>query len=216
MFFVIFESEIPQEKLNISTKYYKSLLQYLHHQQGLISETQLASPKNAERSLTFAVWVDDITVAQWRNEPNHVIVQQKSRQGVFRDYRLRVGEVISDSDAEFAPATTKPGQVMVVYQYPNSEGAKLPEILADLIDGDLPSALSQSLVDWSVYQGSDIIVLSAWSSATAAIGFEKLIRRIASDNLHRVRIDRDYGMFDRQEAPDRHGELAETETTTKS
>ena len=48
--------------------------------------------------LSHSTWRDEKSVVRWRTEAEHHVVQEKGRYEIFEDYRLRVGEVISDTD----------------------------------------------------------------------------------------------------------------------
>ncbi len=61
------------------------------------------------------------------------------------------------------------------------------------------------LVSWDVFDAvltpGDVVLLSAWKSQEAAQAFERIVRLPQAGRLRRVRVIRDYGMFDRREAP---------------
>jgi len=46
--------------------------------------------------LSLSFWRDEAAVARWRNDMRHRASQTEGRGGVFRDYRLRVAEVVRD------------------------------------------------------------------------------------------------------------------------
>jgi hypothetical protein len=76
----------------------------------------------------------------------------------------------------------------------------------------LPSK-AEPLISWDVFEAiltpGDIILLMSWRDELAAEAFEKTVRLQESGRLRRVRVVRDYGMYDRREAPqyypDAHG-----------
>ena len=76
--------------------------------------------------------------------------------------------------------------------------------------GDVAGALglvatAPGLVAWDVFDAvltpGDVILLLSWRDEAAAKGFEHQVRLPEGARLRRVRIVRDYGMFDRREAP---------------
>jgi heme-degrading monooxygenase HmoA len=46
--------------------------------------------------LSISFWRDEDAVARWREVEGHRLAQAKGRDGVFRDYRLRVASVLRD------------------------------------------------------------------------------------------------------------------------
>ncbi len=61
------------------------------------------------------------------------------------------------------------------------------------------------LVAWDVFDAvltpGDVIVLMSWRDQRAAEAFEGTVSLQDGTRLRRVRVVRDYGMFDRREAP---------------
>jgi heme-degrading monooxygenase HmoA len=55
--------------------------------QSLVDETKL---------LSLSFWRDEEAVKAWRNLEHHRAAQKAGREGVFRDYRLRVAHVLRD------------------------------------------------------------------------------------------------------------------------
>jgi heme-degrading monooxygenase HmoA len=63
---------------------------------GFISIERFHSLNDPERVLSLSFWRDEEAVARWRNVNGHRDAQSAGRGGVFRDYRLRVAEVVRD------------------------------------------------------------------------------------------------------------------------
>jgi len=77
---------------------------------GFISVERFASLSRPDRLLSLSFWRDEEAVRRWRNLPSHRDAQARGRQGVFRDYRLRVAEVQRDyglREREEAPADAR-------------------------------------------------------------------------------------------------------------
>jgi hypothetical protein len=68
----------------------------------------------------------------------------------------------------------------------------------------LPST-AEALVNWDVFEAvltpGDIILLMSWRDHLRAEAFEKETLLQQGARLRRVRVVRDYGMYDRREAP---------------
>jgi len=76
---------------------------------GFISIERFESLSRPGRLLSLSFWRDEEAVRRWRTQSAHREAQARGRQGMFRDYRLRVAEVVRDyglHDREQAPALT--------------------------------------------------------------------------------------------------------------
>jgi heme-degrading monooxygenase HmoA len=63
---------------------------------GFISIERFQSLNDEGRILSLSFWRDEAAVARWRNLEAHRLAQAQGRARVFRDYRLRVAEVVRD------------------------------------------------------------------------------------------------------------------------
>lgn len=106
MIAVIFEVEPQparkQEFLDIAA----SLRAELQAIDGFISVEGFQSLTNPDKILSLSLSRDETAVRAWRSKDNHRNAQRLGREGIFRDYRLRVASVIRDygmTDREQAP-----------------------------------------------------------------------------------------------------------------
>ena len=77
---------------------------------GFISVERFESITEPGKILSLSIWRDEEAVAAWRALEPHRAAQLLGREGVFRDYRLRVAHVLRDygMDArEEAPADSR-------------------------------------------------------------------------------------------------------------
>ena len=63
---------------------------------GFVSIERFQSLTDDGRVLSLSFWRDEEAVKRWRNVDAHRLAQWVGRGGVFRDYRLRVAEVVRD------------------------------------------------------------------------------------------------------------------------
>jgi heme-degrading monooxygenase HmoA len=63
---------------------------------GFMSVERFESLARPGRLLSLSFWRDEEAVRRWRNLASHREAQARGRQGVFRDYRLRVAAVLRD------------------------------------------------------------------------------------------------------------------------
>jgi hypothetical protein len=154
-------------------------------------------------------------VVRWRTHGGHHGVQEKGRFEVFEDYHLRVGEVTAD---------TEPPRGLPVEQKRFDEteigaakAATISEITPRESDGLgarpglLPEHLglrtgTSGLVDHeafeSIYSPGKLLLLASWRTAADARAWLPGSPEAGQPVRHRhIRIIRDYGMFDRREAP---------------
>jgi heme-degrading monooxygenase HmoA len=63
---------------------------------GFISIERFESLTTRGKLLSLSFWRDEAAVKQWRNLEPHRVAQQAGRNGIFADYRLRIGDIVRD------------------------------------------------------------------------------------------------------------------------
>jgi heme-degrading monooxygenase HmoA len=63
---------------------------------GFISVERFESLTNKGKFVSLSFWRDDEAVKRWHAQQNHLKAQQEGKQQVFKDFRIRVAEVIRD------------------------------------------------------------------------------------------------------------------------
>jgi hypothetical protein len=131
---------------------------------------------------------------------------------VFQDYHLRVGEITADNwpaaglallQQRLDETEVGDAKAMTISELPSVGGKPACMDIADEVG--MPEIGSLGVVDReaykSIYSPGKLLLLGCWASAEAAGAWQPA--QPGSGNLHhrRVRIIRDYGMFDRREAP---------------
>ncbi len=96
MIAVIFEVEPAQGQRQAYLDIAASLRAELDTIDGFISIERFESLSRPGRILSLSFWRDEEAVARWRNVEAHRTAQAQGRSGVFRDYRLRVAQVVRD------------------------------------------------------------------------------------------------------------------------
>ena len=211
MFAVIFEVQPKKERWDEYLELAKLLRPEIEKIDGFIDNDRFASQRTEGLLLSLSFWRDEKAVIRWRTLAMHHMAQEKGRFEVFQDYHLRVGEVAAD---DHAPADlrqqrldeTEVGEakfVTVTEVSPSGGPAS-----ADL---GLPEVGTAGLVDFDTYKGiynpDKMVLLGSWRDAAASGAW--VPRRPASGAVrHRqIRVVRDYGMFDRREAPQYYSEV---------
>jgi heme-degrading monooxygenase HmoA len=210
LFAVIFEVKPRPEQWDAYLGYAKSLRPELERIDGFIDNERFSSLRRQGWVLSLSIWRDEKAVVRWRTSAHHHEIQQKGRTEVFRDYHLRVGEIIADNrlpDGESLPGQRFDETAAAAKLIGLMEGTPRnlpPKPEAAALAGRLgisPDRMPTGLVGWdvfaSIYQEGKYILLTSWRDAAA--GWPATT---AGDiRQRRVRVIRDYGMFDRAEAP---------------
>jgi heme-degrading monooxygenase HmoA len=87
MIAVIFESWPTNAQKYIDMG--EALQSHLETLDGFISIERFRSVSDPAKLVALSFWRDEAAVKAWRNNEIHRDIQAKSRQDVFRDYRLR-------------------------------------------------------------------------------------------------------------------------------
>ncbi|MCW4462496.1 antibiotic biosynthesis monooxygenase [Sphingomonas sp. BT-65] len=110
MIAVIFETEPAEGQENAYLDIAASLREELEAVDGFISVERYASLATPGKLLSLSFFRDEAAVAAWRNRPRHRGAQAAGRGGVFRDYRVRIAQVVRDyglTDRTGAPADSR-------------------------------------------------------------------------------------------------------------
>jgi heme-degrading monooxygenase HmoA len=226
MFSVIFEVLPGDGKKNDYLELAKHLKPILESIDGFVDNERFESQLRPGWVLSHSTWRDEKSVVRWRSEGEHHKVQEKGRFEIFQDYHLRVGDVTSDT----APPKQAP---ILERRFDETEIGKakvvsLTEIVpikdaafakqADLLPAHLgldPKAGGVVQYDvWaSIYNPGKVALMVSWKEAAAADSWmPKKIDGIESLRHRKVRVVRDYGRFDRREAPQFYPDVKDADT----
>jgi heme-degrading monooxygenase HmoA len=215
MFVVIFEVQPKPERFDDYLGLAKQLRPELEAIDGFITVERFESRRTKGRVLSLSSWRDEKSVIRWRTHGGHHQVQEKGRFEVFEDYHLRVGEVTSDShppqgfrlrEQRYDETEIGAAKVVTLTEITPNAGDKLETEAAVLLSklgcASTAPGLMETEVFESIYNAGKLVALVSWSDADAASAWTPRKHGGAAEVRHRaVRIIRDYGMFDRREAP---------------
>jgi len=224
MFCVLFAVHPKPDRWDAYLAYAKSLKPELERIEGFIENIRYRSLTREGWLLSLSSWRDEKSLVRWRTQGEHHEVQKKGRSEVFLDYHLRVGQLTKDS---------QPPAGYVLREERLDETAVGAGTTVTLIDARRPRAAGASaaaageiarwlglvpaasgLVAWDVFDAiltpGDAILLMSWREQTVAEAFERDLILPAGARLRRIRVVRDYGMFDRREAPQYYAAVAPT------
>jgi heme-degrading monooxygenase HmoA len=214
MFSVLFEVQPRADQWEAYLGNAKLLRQELERIDGFIDNIRYRSLTRGGWILSLSNWRDEKALVRWRTHALHHGVQEKGRTEILRDYHLRVGQVTWDTrlpdghglqeqrldETETGAAKT----VTLIDTAASREKVKggNPDGIARWLALD---ADARGLVAWDVFDAvltpGEVILLMSWRNQAAAEAFEGVTQLPDGARLRRVRIVRDYGMYDRREAP---------------
>jgi len=214
MFSVIFEVHPKPDQWDAYLANAKLLRPELERVDGFVDNIRYKSMTREGWILSLSGWRDEKAVVRWRTMMRHHIVQEKGRSEILLDYHLRVGQITQDThlpqgytleeqrldETEAGEGTTislidakRPPDWVV--------NAKAEDVAAWLgLRPDAAGLISSDVFD-AVLTPGDIILLTSWKTRADAEAFARQNSLKEGARLRSVRIVRDYGMFDRREAP---------------
>ena len=98
MIAVIFEVTPNKGSANRYFQIAEQLRNTLECFDGFISIERFQSLVNEGKYLSLSFWRDQKSVERWYALENHRAAQREGRNSLFKDYRIRVGEIIRDYD----------------------------------------------------------------------------------------------------------------------
>lgn len=187
---------------------------------GFVDNNRYASLTRPGWLLSLSSWRDEKALVRWSIEGHHHKVMQAARDRVFADYRMHIGEFVADTQV---PA----GQTLLQQRLDITEvgtGKAITLLDAkrepDWVKHAGPDAVVKSLgfapeasevVEWDVFDAvaapGDVIALVKWGELKSAETFRRAGTLPEGVRLRNIRVVRDYGMFDRREAPQYFAEV---------
>ena len=219
---VIFEVTPKRERFDEYLDLARLLKPDLENIQGFIDNERFESKSTEGLVLSISIWADEKAVIRWRTFALHHEVQKKGRSAIFENYHLRVGGIAMDTNIP-------PGHALREENFDETEvgRAKVVTISEAVAEGQtsgqerlnrlpVPEPGSNGVVDKqvfeSIYNPGKFLLLVSWQDSAAAVTWERRgIASAAGMRYRRVHIVRDYGMFDRREAPQYYPAVALSE-----
>jgi heme-degrading monooxygenase HmoA len=211
MFAVIFEVQPRKERWDDYLELAKFLKPRLEAIDGFIDNERFASQRTDGRLLSLSTWRDEKAVVRWRTQGEHHGVQEKGRFEIFEDYHLRVGEITDDTapphglaviQQRFDATETGAAKMVTITELAPPPGGTLGADLTAQLQLESGKSLVDHEIFESIYNRGKLLLLASWRDAEAASAWTPRKPEAAQTFRHRrVRVIRDYGMFDRREAP---------------
>jgi heme-degrading monooxygenase HmoA len=220
MFSVIFEVQPRGDQWETYLANAKMLRPELEQVDGFIDNIRYKSLTREGWILSLSNWRDEKSVVRWRTAMRHHEVQDKGRSEILADYHLRVGQVTSDTrvpdgyaiteqrldETEVGEGTTI---LLVTDMRPKDwDDTSNPADCAEWLGLD---PYARDMVAWDVFEAvltpRDLILMLVFADLQAATAFTDVVELKDEARMRQVRVVRDYGMFDRREAPQYYPEL---------
>jgi heme-degrading monooxygenase HmoA len=214
MFTAMLEVHPIPEQFNAYLGMAKMLRPELEKIEGFIDNNRYGSLTRDGWLLSLSSWRDEKALVRWRSTPKHHQIMQAARDRVFSDYRLRIGQTTGDTQIPEGYALSE--QRMDVTEVGAGTSVMLIDASrsADWVKQAGAAAVARSLgfdtehshaLAWDVFDAlmdpGDVIAVITWRDQEAADAFERMSRFPDDVRVRQVRIIREYGMFDRREAP---------------
>lgn len=181
---------------------------------GFIGNIRYRSLTREGWILSLSVWRDEKALVRWRTAVKHHEMQERGRSGILRDYHVRVGQITADtrlpddeSLEEQRLDETEVGEGTTIVLITDSRPAEWDETsnppdCAEFLGLDpyAPGMVSWDVLD-AVRTPGELMLMLVFADRAAADHFSDTMLLKESARARQVRVIRDYGMFDRREAP---------------
>ncbi len=96
MYAVIFEVEPRDGRADRYFELAASLRSELQKIDGFISVERFQSLTTKGKYVSLSFWRDEAAIKAWRAHMGHQLAQKEGKESVFRDFRIRVAQVMRD------------------------------------------------------------------------------------------------------------------------
>ncbi|MBU6462492.1 MAG: antibiotic biosynthesis monooxygenase [Bradyrhizobium sp.] len=214
MFSVIFEVHPKPEQWDAYFGNAKMLRPELEQVDGFVDNIRYKSLTREGWILSLSGWRDEKSVVRWRTAQRHRMAQEKGRSEILLDYHLRVGQITRDTHIPAGQAIeeqrldeTEVGEgttvTLIDAKWPQASGAAADAPGVSRYLG--LDAKAAGLVGWDVFDAvltpGKLMLLMSWKTKENADAFARSATLVPNGRMRQVRVVRDYGMFDRREAP---------------
>jgi heme-degrading monooxygenase HmoA len=181
---------------------------------GFVENVRYRSLTREGWILSLSDWRDEKALVRWRSAMHHHEVQGRGRREILQDYRVIVGQVTVDTQIPDGSSLeeqrldeTQSGEgtsiVLITDARPATwRGTSNPPDCAEWLGLD---PYASDMVSWDVYDAmltpGELILMLVFKDRVAADHFSDIVLLKESARLRQLRVIREYGMFDRREAP---------------
>lgn len=226
MFSVLFEVQPHKEQRDAYLANAKVLRPELEQAPGFVDNIRYRSLTRDGWILSLSGWRDETSVVGWHTRMRDDEAQEKRWNEMLADYRLRVGEVTSDTRVPEGQTIVEQGReetevgegtyvtLIDAKQTPEWVAANNPQEMALYLGFDLYSY--GDCISWDIFEAvlspGEIILVVTWKDAQSAN--DHAATQIVPDDarVRVIRVVRDYAMVDRRDVPQHDPDAAGRET----
>jgi len=194
-----FEVQIKEGQINCYLDLAASLKPALEAMGGCIFIDRFKSLSRSNLLLSYQIWQDEGSMIAWRVDPKHHTVQETGREKVFDDYRIRISQVLHEERpgkpawrperlSPYNDPKRRPPTFVVASESRNPELPAVTPWKRDVFESVYRPGIFAHLVDVPSF------------AAGTAFG-RKLFAESTTEYFRVFEVMRDYGMFNRREAP---------------
>ena len=194
-----FEVEVREGQINRYLELAASLKPSLEAMGGCLFIDRFRSLTRKNLLLSYQIWQDEGSMVAWRVDARHHTVQETGREKVFADYRIRIAQVLYEERPGKTP--WRPERLSP-YNDPMRRSPTFV-VASESRNQELPADTSWRRDAFeSVYRPGIFAHLVDVPSSDAGVDFGRSLFDDPTTEYFRVfEVLRDYGMFDRKEAP---------------
>jgi heme-degrading monooxygenase HmoA len=164
---------------------------------GLLFIDRFKSMGRPRLVLSHSHWRDEASLAGWRTHAKHHAAQIAGRKQHFEDYRLRIGQLV----CEWTPQAGAPRQLEATNSYNDPALQQERFMIVSTANSPVKAGTESDILE-SVSREREYIVLTGAPSRSDGLRLvEELALAGAVTSARLYLVSRDYGMFDRKEAP---------------
>ena len=199
MLSLFFEVEIKPGRTDQYLNLAASLKPELESMGGCLFLDRFKSLSRDNLILSYQIWQDEGSLTAWRVQAHHHDVQTLGRDRVFSDYRIRVAQVIYEARRD-RPVWQPESRTLY------NDPARRPPTY--VLATESKSAQLAAGCEWpsevfaSVYRDGQYAHLIELPDHQSGVAFApRLFDEPSTEYARIVEVVRDYGMYDRKEAP---------------
>ena len=225
MFSVIFEVLPNKENWDDYFDNANMLRPELEQVEGFVDNIRYKSMIREGWILSLSNWRDEKSLVRWRTHRRHHEIQQKGRDEMLADYHLRVGQITADNQVPTGYSLTEQrldetevgeGTTVTLINATRPAEWKQTNNPYDCAEWLGLNPWAADSTSWDIFDAvltpGDLILLVSWKNNAAAQAYEDASAPNDKARVRRVRIVRDYGKYDRREAPQYYADAKGGET----
>ena len=194
-----FEVQIREGHVDRYMQLAASLRPALDAMGGCLFIDRFSSLSRPNLLLSYQIWQDEGSMTAWRSDAKHHAIQTIGREQVFSDYRIRIAQVIHEARPSHPSWQPK-------RRTPYNDPARRPAtyvLASESLNSDLPVTTQWRRDTFtSMYREGHFAHLVDLPDQEAGLEFgAKLFADPTTEYFRIFEVFRDYGMYDRGEAP---------------